>query len=121
MMDTRTAMEECEAISQKAIEDYRRDIRFRRMVDSCASVAMSEAGRRIDPDRADEEASLIARRAAMLVLARIYHEDAEIAALRMERDHYKKLAEEALLCTTPRLIIDAARTPGAIEETGRRG
>jgi hypothetical protein len=92
------------AALQKAAKEYRTDPRFRMMVDSCISLARQDHGL-IDPEKAERDAHEVATLATALLLARIYHEDAEIRALRAERDQYRKIAEEALLCSPAPSIL----------------
>jgi hypothetical protein len=62
-------------------------------------------GRYIDPERADEEAFRLAQRACAILASRIYTEDAELHALRWERDRYKKLALEGLMLRPPSMVV----------------
>lgn len=71
------------------------DLRFKMLVDGCVVEARRECGP-VDPDHAERAAYEQARYAAALLLARVYDEDGELAAMRAERDHYKSLAEKAL-------------------------
>jgi hypothetical protein len=43
--------------------------------------------------------------AALLAVTRVVEGDAELKAVRMERDHFQKIAEQALLFQTPRPIV----------------
>lgn len=93
------------AVIAAADDIMRRDMRTRMLIDSSVVEARAEMGRHIDPEHADEEAHRIARRACAILAARIFTEDAELNALRAERDHYKKLAEEALCLSPGRPLI----------------
>ena len=93
------------AIMKRAFETYRRDRRVAMLVDSSVATARGKLGRYINPENADEEAMNIARTACAILAERIFTEDAELHALRMERDHYKKIAEEALLLRPPQPIF----------------
>jgi hypothetical protein len=74
----------------KAGELMRRDLRFRRIVDSVVARTLQEHGA-IDPARAAEEAHDIARKVAALLLHQIYDGDAELLALRAEIEHWRGL------------------------------
>lgn len=93
-----TATEAGEAISRRAIERYRNDARFRAVANYIVHRAMKEHGR-IDPEYADEAAFRIAERATVLLLETIFENDAELKAQRELADHYKKMAEGALMIT----------------------
>lgn len=60
-----------------------------------------------EPDERDFEryAYEIAMNAATMLLRHIYEDDAELKAIRAERDHYKKLTEQVLLSTSLRMVI----------------
>jgi hypothetical protein len=88
----------------RASDLMRRDHRFRVIVDSIVARTMQEHGR-VNPDRADGEAHDIARKVAALLLTAIYDGDAELAALRIERDGYKEQLEIALRTMPPSLSI----------------
>lgn len=77
--------------AKRAIESYQSDARFRAVAMSCVAEAQHEYGQ-IDPERADEEAYHLATRATITLLQRIYEEDSELSALKIERDHYKEIA-----------------------------
>ena len=93
MMDDR---ETASAQMLSAVESYRKDARFHAIALSCVAAALRDHGR-VDPERADRAAHDIALAAVVLLLQRVYTEDAELAAMRIERDYYKKLAMEGLL------------------------
>jgi hypothetical protein len=95
-MEYEQARESAGAAIKAPRELYERDVRVRALVQSCAAFAQQEFGR-VDPEKADRDANEIATRACMLLAGRIYTEDAEIVALRYERDQYRKLAEDTLL------------------------
>lgn len=79
------------ALIERSRRSYERDMRFNQMAQSCVAQALDVRGR-VDPERADGDAYEIALLAVATLLQRIYEEDAELNALRAERDHYKKLA-----------------------------
>lgn len=81
---------------KKAAHQFRNDPRFRALVDSTVHEAFTEHGR-IDPERPERGAHEIATWAAALLLARIYEQDAELRAMREERDRFRTLAENAFL------------------------
>lgn len=103
MSDYQDEKRQCEKLLAAA-EMMKKDHRFRMMVDSTVAQAMRDHGQ-VDPDRADQGAFDIAVAATALLLARIYTEDAEINALRIERDAYRKRAEEALNFGMPRMFV----------------
>lgn len=78
-----------------AIERYSTDRRFRAVAQSIVSRVMIEHGR-VDSERADRDASDIAIKVAVPLLETVFEEDAELNAMRHERDTYRKLAEDAL-------------------------
>lgn len=106
-MDYETIKAQRERIMAYGAAMMRSDHRFRQLVDSTVASVM-QANQLVDPERADEEAHDRAREATTLLLARIYTEDAEIMTLRMERDHYRKLAEKSLFMAAPSFVIPAA-------------
>lgn len=62
------------------------------------------------PDDADRRfASDVARLAAAILISGIYINDAELAAMREERDRYKKIAEDGLLLTPLQTIGNLQR------------
>ena len=87
------------------------DVRARMLVDA----AVNEALARHDDDRDRHFAHDVASNAAAVLLRMIFDEDAEIARLRYEVEvqafheslpgQLKGIAEEALRCCTPRVII----------------
>lgn len=106
-----------EQTAKTAIELYERDARFRMMASSVVA--------RIMDDRRNlgqhEEISLrdvhdVALQAAATMLATVYESDAEINALRIERDAYKDQAL-SFLNTTPTPIVISA--DGFLRELGR--
>ena len=86
----------------------RNEPRFRALVDSCVAMARQEYGR-VDPDHADRAAYEHATFAAAMLLARVYDEDGELAAMKAQRDHFREIALQANLLRSPPLVIDAAR------------
>ncbi len=99
---------ENEALNLTAMRLWERDNRFRMIVQSSVVAAMSKHGP-VDPDRADREAHAIALEAGILIATQILEGDAELKVARMERDHYKALAERALrLSPSPMMILKTA-------------
>jgi hypothetical protein len=88
----------------RAIAQYRTDQRFRAITDSVVYRALSDHGP-INPERATRAVHDIATTIAALLLQQIYEGDAELGAMRAERDRYRELAEAALLTVPPRLTI----------------
>jgi hypothetical protein len=95
----------------KAGELMRRDLRFRRIVDSIVARTLQEHGA-IDPARAAEEAHDIARKVAALLLHQIYDGDAELLALRAELEHWRRFAEKAVLASPLPILITKPTTEG---------
>ena len=77
--------------TRRAIDSYQNEARFRALAQSIVARVTSEHGP-VDPERADAEAHEIAVKVAVLMLQQIYDEDAELNALRVERDAYKNAA-----------------------------
>lgn len=77
---------------------YERDARFRMQVTSAVARAMEECRQHVDEENLRmRDVHEVATRAAVQALKDAFDGDVEIANLRIERDHYKKLAEDALL------------------------
>lgn len=76
------------------------------LADSAVAIAMQEYGDR-DVDERDfrRYAHDIARLATTILVSGIYINDAELVALKEERDRYKKLAEEGLMMMPPRIVL----------------
>lgn len=90
---------------KRAAEMYELDPRFRALTQSCVAMARGEQGP-VDHERPEQDAYEIAVRACMLLLARVYTEDAELVAIRAERDHYRRLAEKSLMLRPmPQIIL----------------
>lgn len=87
--------ERFEAILANADKLYQDDRRIRMLVDSSYATARDELGP-IDPERADRDARDLALRALTILASRIFTEDAELQALRGERNRYRQLAEDAI-------------------------
>ncbi|HEX5213303.1 MAG TPA: hypothetical protein VFW22_16380 [Pseudolabrys sp.] len=82
-----------------------REQRFRAIVLSCTHAAIDALDRR-DPLRNDGEVHQLVASACSLVLARVYTQDPEIAALRAERDLYREQALQfAQLAPLPAIVI----------------
>jgi hypothetical protein len=87
---------------------WERDARFHALALSAVAKALRKHGP-IDPERAEREAHDIAIDAVVNVLASVYTDDAEISALRMERDAYKEQALKfATLGPLPPIIIPSS-------------
>lgn len=95
----------------RAIAQYRTDQRFRAITDSVVYRALQDHGP-INPERATRAVHDIATTIAALLLQQIYEGDAELGAMRAERDRYRELAERALA---------AAPTTAAIHIITREG
>lgn len=113
--------ERVRAAMERGLHD---DPRFRGLVDSCVSMARHEYGP-VDPEYADRAAYEHATFAAAMLLARVYDEDGELAAMRAERDYWRDMAEKWSVRTMPSIIIPAgsvsnrpARLDTDIAETG---
>lgn len=87
MLGYEEAVARHEALS-KASALYRSDIRFRALVESSAHEAIKRYGP-INPGKVDEGVLDIAVEACTFLLAQVYLGDAEIRALKRERDAYK--------------------------------
>lgn len=83
------------------MEEMARDLRIRMIVNGSVAEVMSRFAQKLDRNDGEPieryEVSDVATEVALMVAARICHEDAEIQALRIERDHYRKVAEDAIL------------------------
>jgi hypothetical protein len=95
-------------ITERAIETYRRDQRTRAIIDATVRFVQDEF--RDFPLGTEHLVGDIALKAAAIVAQRIYDEDGEIAALRIERDHYRDRVLEALkLAAAPQYIISGGK------------
>lgn len=97
-MDFEQIKQQAEGIEAAAVELYRYDLRIRMLIDSSVGMARHIEGP-IDPEEAERDAADLALRACSLLAARILTEDAELRNARAERDHYRRLAEDSLLCS----------------------
>lgn len=95
--------------TKRAIDSYEKDARFRATARSAVARAMQDHGP-IDPERADQGAYDIALQATVFLLQHIYENDAELVALRYERDRYKELALSAAQTRLSPLVYE----PGAL-------
>lgn len=101
-------MEDVGLITREAMERAYKlrstELRARALVDSAVAHALRNIG---EPDERDfaRYAYEVATNAATMLMHHIYENDAELKALRMERDHYKGLAERALLVSAPPVYI----------------
>jgi hypothetical protein len=92
-----------EKLLERAHSFYRADPRARALADSCTVLALTNYGE-IDPEDVRRAAREIAFEAAMFTITRIYFEDAEVAALRAERDRWKEIAERAVMISSPAFV-----------------
>jgi hypothetical protein len=83
---------------------HSKDSRARQIVDMCVAKALNDRG---EPDERNVKryAADIATEAVSALLLYIYDSDGEINRLAVERDHYKRIAEQALLFTAPQISI----------------
>jgi hypothetical protein len=70
-----------------------------RMIAMSAVAQAHEHVPEIDPERCERDAHDLALYAAYIAIERIMNGDTELTAMRIERDHYKALAETALVMT----------------------
>lgn len=91
-----------------AVTLYRQDPRFRAMAESTAHLVVNEYGP-LDMDEPARSAHRIALTAALTMLARVYWRDAEIAALKHERDRYKTAAERLVSIAPTPLFVAAEK------------
>lgn len=83
---------------KSATELYERDARFRMQVMAAVAQAMDECRKYMDEDDLRmRDVREVATRAAVQALKNAFDGGVEITNLRIERDHYKRLAEELLL------------------------
>ena len=81
-----------------ALELYQRDARFRMQVMAAVAQAMDECRKYMDEDNLRlRDVHEVATRAAVQALKNAFDGDLEITSLRIERDHYKKVAEDAMI------------------------
>lgn len=107
----RMEAERMDALKERAIDAYRKDRRFHATAQSIVAHVMREHGR-VDPERADREASDIALDACALLLKTIYENDEEISRLVQERDIYKGFAEQSAGITPmPMISMDVNASP----------
>ncbi len=98
-----TAMEAAEA-------NYRRDALFRRIVEMAVYQAMRDFDQfeRTYPDDIDKrDVHHVAVTAALAALHLSIESDTALQQLTIERDHYKKLAEDGLRFTAPSMFVPA--------------
>ncbi len=99
-----------EETMRDAAKTFEREARVRMIVKSAVAEARHGFGP-IDPERAERDATELAMRAAAVTAHRIYNEDAELRALRYERDHYKAIAEQTVRAfPVVYVLAGAART-----------
>lgn len=87
---------------------HERDRRLKMVADSVSAEVMNIACQP-DPDDWRKGVHDIVKLTAVTVIKRLYDDDAELRALRAERDHYRKVAERALLTAPPRLMVQSDR------------
>ena len=103
---------------------YERDHRLRMLAQSAVSQVMQHHRDLDNRPIETRDVHNIALKAVVIALTRTYDEDAEIKTLRMERDHYRKIAEEALHLRQPQPLIlpeAAIRALAGKDATGRGG
>lgn len=100
---------------QKAVDLQRKDLRARAIANSVVARVMQEHGP-IDPERADREARDIAMDVAALMIQQLYAGDAELLALRIERDHWKEHALNFANLSSPSVVVSIKTKD---EEEGR--
>ena len=84
-----------QATALAARKRYKIDLRFRSMVQSVVGQTRKELGR-INPDRAERDATELALQSCALLIETIFQNDAELNALRHQVDAFRKMAEDAL-------------------------
>ena len=84
-----------QSTSHRAVAADNRDARFHAVAQSVVSQVLAER-RPIDPDTAERDVHDIAVEVAVLLLQRVFEEDAELRAARFERDQWKAIAEQAV-------------------------
>ena len=95
-------------MDKTAIDLYERDARFRMQVMAAVAQAMDECRKYMDEDHLRlRDVHEVATRAAIQALKNAFDGDVEITHLRIERDHYKKVAENALLMRPAEPLIIA--------------
>lgn len=98
---------------EQAIRRFRNEARFKAVCHSVVARAMQHHGR-IDPQRADLDASDVALTAVALLYETFLQDDQELRALREERDHYRRAYEACVpLSSSPqflRLPTDGAKS-----------
>ena len=95
-------------IDQTAVEVYQHDARFRMMVDYAVSSALHDAREWLDQDDIRmRDVHAIATEAAVTALKRAFDSDAELTALRVEVEHYRKIAEKGLMLAPMPAIVTA--------------
>ncbi|NYT42287.1 hypothetical protein HZY97_16060 [Sphingomonas sp. R-74633] len=94
MIDVELAVQQHEHLKVAAAL-YHEDPRIHATVHSIVAAAMHDHGP-INPDRAGQHAFEIAIEAVLLAYGKLYAENAELRAVRAERDYYEKLATKEL-------------------------
>lgn len=94
--------------------EHEREVRHRRLADAI-SVEIMEIARKPTPGKWRDDVHDIVKLTAVTTIKRIFEQDAELAALKAERDHFRSVAARALMIAPPRLVIDAQ---GIVTEGG---
>lgn len=102
------------SMNETAISLYEKDARFRAQVRSAVARATDECRSRVDGENIRwRDVHDVAMTAAILALKEAFDGDAEVTRLRIERDHYKKLAVIGLETRPISMIIKNDSQPGA--------
>lgn len=102
MIDFQEAKNARETLAQAA-DMYRKDRRFKMLIDSTVSDVICEH-RLPETGNPCQLAQDVAMDVAAMILARIYHEDAEIREIRMERDYYKNQCLDILKVVPSKIL-----------------
>jgi leucyl aminopeptidase (aminopeptidase T) len=100
------------SINMTATELWEQDARFRARVIAAVASAMDEARQHVrEEDLRWKDVHHIATEAAANALKSAFEGDAEISALRIERDHYQKIALHGL---ETRPVVLAGHSGGSL-------
>lgn len=102
----------------EALRLSEKDARIRALIYATVAFVLNDHGP-VDPERADREAHDIALATATILAKRIYDGDAELHALRAERDLYKDITERGLMLSRPALIVATSPLSPWGERTAR--
>ena len=98
-------------MDKTAIEQYQKDARFRMLAMSVAAEIMDDLRKTLDHDSLSmADVNEAALRSAMTAIKRVIDGDAELTAMRIERDHYRKIAESALMSRPMPVLIQMPST-----------